>query len=361
MKGIEFGTPFHVIDRLTDSCPQIWKFVNDMAKERFGKHKNNCSQYSFLPTSMYMHFHYLYTKRKTESFDEWRRTDIGGKYSYSTMLAAICPWIYTKQIYEFDDEFVKELVKTPYEGKVPLQVLQKFPNFSIYIKANIDCMEVPNMPNVRCAGFFCCIADRDFAKGSDRTLIFVKHFVDKHKPEDVFVDSVMLPLYGDLDIMGHYDHSEKLHREKLEKIGHDFTVSDKARKDSNNLALDVKKLINIVLYLCSTNLDVVDKTPGVKRHPFKLHWGGRKVSKFQLLAALSPKVFVVGEKIGSQLREEDRLAKASTNPIRPHVRRAHWHGYWTGPRTGERDFILKWIPPTLVGTNNGYVDTVMLG
>ena len=31
---------------------------------------------------------------------------------------------------------------------------------------------------------------------------------------------------------------------------------------------------------------------------------------------------------------------------RPHVRRAHWHGFWSGPRESDaRKLSLKWLPP----------------
>ncbi|MGC6378155.1 hypothetical protein ACNO7L_10190 [Bisgaard Taxon 45] len=40
---------------------------------------------------------------------------------------------------------------------------------------------------------------------------------------------------------------------------------------------------------------------------------------------------------------------------RPHIRRAHWHGYWTGKRDEpeNRKFDLKWLPPFAVGLKDG--------
>jgi hypothetical protein len=41
--------------------------------------------------------------------------------------------------------------------------------------------------------------------------------------------------------------------------------------------------------------------------------------------------------------------------VRSHIRRAHWHGYWTGPKKEpeKRKFKLLWLHPILVG---GIVD-----
>ncbi len=33
---------------------------------------------------------------------------------------------------------------------------------------------------------------------------------------------------------------------------------------------------------------------------------------------------------------------------RPHIRRGHWHGYWTGPRSGKQKSELRWIAPLML-------------
>ncbi|MCD8491987.1 MAG: hypothetical protein LRY51_08830, partial [Geovibrio sp.] len=62
-----------------------------------------------------------------------------------------------------------------------------------------------------------------------------------------------------------------------------------------------------------------------------------------------PLIFTVGESIGQKLREQSFHTHGKKGKVkRPHLRRAHWHGYWTGPRDGEQSFILKWLPPVFV-------------
>jgi len=67
----------------------------------------------------------------------------------------------------------------------------------------------------------------------------------------------------------------------------------------------------------------------------------------------------VGVRMGAALRRAKMSAPRDTpeaggegkqrSSPRAHVRRAHWHGYWTGPRDGEQKFVLKWLSPVLVG------------
>lgn len=39
--------------------------------------------------------------------------------------------------------------------------------------------------------------------------------------------------------------------------------------------------------------------------------------------------------------------------VSPHVRRAHWHGYWLGKRDNPTDLVIKWIASVIVNGGNG--------
>jgi len=74
----------------------------------------------------------------------------------------------------------------------------------------------------------------------------------------------------------------------------------------------------------------------------------------------SATVTEVGFRIGSSLREYGRSVSrgdGSGATVRPHVRRAHWHRFWTGPMGGDRKLVTKWLHPCLVGV--GEVQTTL--
>ena len=61
--------------------------------------------------------------------------------------------------------------------------------------------------------------------------------------------------------------------------------------------------------------------------------------------------------IGASLRVawQRKEAEGGTHAgPRPHVRRAHWHSYWTGPQAQLewRKVILKWLSPILVNVED---------
>lgn len=100
---------------------------------------------------------------------------------------------------------------------------------------------------------------------------------------------------------------------------------------------------NGVAYLCSTNADIVPSYKPVKE-------SRRNNAKRRSAATWHD----VGYRIGSELRAYERVSHERIphqgGTVRPHMRRAHWHHYWIGPRDGERKLVLKWVAPTMVGS-----------
>lgn len=66
----------------------------------------------------------------------------------------------------------------------------------------------------------------------------------------------------------------------------------------------------------------------------------------------------MGFRTGSILRSRKvNYARSVSNnvngrtPPRPHLRRGHWHHYWTGPKIcpESRNLVLRWVAPVAVG------------
>jgi hypothetical protein len=79
-----------------------------------------------------------------------------------------------------------------------------------------------------------------------------------------------------------------------------------------------------------------------------------------------PKVWRLGFSVGEQIREGKRQVhehqKTHAGP-RPHIRRAHWHNFWTGRRKFAADeqpvpqkLMAKWLPPVAVAMENDEED-----
>ena len=63
------------------------------------------------------------------------------------------------------------------------------------------------------------------------------------------------------------------------------------------------------------------------------------------------------EQCGQRLPERASTSKRRMPRARqpyPHIRSAHWHTYWTGPREAvfpEKKPVMRWIPPLPIGMN----------
>jgi hypothetical protein len=72
--------------------------------------------------------------------DAWERIgrqtitdDPGEMWQYHASLAALGAWQYTKGVYVFDSELFAALIDKPFDGKLPLDVLTRLPEWCIYI------------------------------------------------------------------------------------------------------------------------------------------------------------------------------------------------------------------------------------
>ncbi|MFI8977131.1 hypothetical protein ACIGO9_29910 [Nocardia asteroides] len=107
--------------------------------------------------------------------------------------------------------------------------------------------------------------------------------------------------------------------------------------------------LSLLLYLCSDKRDCRAYEPppgrkGKKRRPDRR----------------SGTVLDLGFDVGPALQSARRAATEYSGrggpgtgvTVRAHLRRAHWHTYWTGPRS-EPVATVRWLHPILVGTSGG--------
>lgn len=115
----------------------------------------------------------------------------------------------------------------------------------------------------------------------------------------------------------------------------------------------------IVLYLQATNADVQSR-PAAKRD--------KKRVKSRNTSQKPPKVADVGYRVGATMRKAkvqtfERATPIGTGSVkRPHVRRGHWHCFWTGSKSDpdKRKKVLQWVAPTMIhGGNSDDLPTVI--
>jgi hypothetical protein len=261
--------------------------------------------------------------------------------SLSKLTAALL-WTQTKAVYRFDPYFTAEIAASKPVGDLPIEVLCRLPFHCVFI-------ETPTLPpNEAFRGFFAWMEYDVNNKMPELRLTFLR-------PDNtVYTGCILLP-GGDLDtsqaalVQSGKNRFEK-HKEQLEanEFLQEMNEGRILPPETTTAAL------NLVLYLCASETDVVCASrprPTIKKGDIPLRHA----------------TWDVGVRIGSALRRHQATtstpaAEPSTrNSLspRPHVRRAHWHHYWTGPREGERQLQLRWIHPVLVDKIIGDIPTVI--
>jgi hypothetical protein len=186
-------------------------------------------------------------------------------------------------------------------NSLPGIVLRNLPRYGCYI-------ETPNHPVHQ--GFF---AHLDYAPSSGqealRLVLDIDGSYSKLVPQAIFLNGT---LEDGIRAVNDLAHERALQ--------HGFRTPDKDATEREVKA--VSGLVSLLLYLCSVGADCVLDAPQKKSHK---------------LAAEEPSPWQVGSQVAIELEKHG---------VRSHLRRAHWHGYWTG--AGRKNFELKWLHPILV-------------
>jgi len=251
-------------------------------------------------------------------------------------LAALGAWRVTQSVYRFDPDLYRALTKTPISGVIP-NVIYYLPEWSVYI-------ETPGFQFTGhdLAGFFAHLEwDVNTTRHELRLLL------DLDMPKGPMLMPVPIHLGGDLQ--DGLIRAECIARTEAVRQGMPAPA-----RDLETLEPELAPLISLLLYLCSERPDVDGDWPPSRPKMKKTKQGWRT------FPAEKPRRWEMGVRIGAALRsansesrtESEKIDKPRQRP-RPHIRRAHWHTYWTGSeKESNRRAVLKWVPPVPVAIND---------
>jgi hypothetical protein len=267
------------------------------------------------------------------------------------VMAALAAWRITKGVYRFDPALLTEIMDMPLDGALPAEVFLSLPEWCVWVEIPPG-IEIPppddtTTPGSYCIGFF---AHLEYDANDSRTeLRIVGVFRDGEQDNAHFIGVHIGNWSLAEGVKRAFDETRRQSKQMLD-------LPELSEEESHSLQAQTTAylvpLVNMVLYICSANADFGDR--GKPVHP------SRKPSrKGKIFAAQDVQNWDVGVRIGAALKRarqakiEPRAegAERTHSSPRPHYRRAHWHHFWTGPRTkpGERKLILKWLPPIPVG------------
>ena len=335
--------PLLLLRQYSQAFPRAWRQIAEMRQQR-GKSLPWWPDWCYAPIS-------ASAAVVTGGASKIGPAEIATAKEYPpAVMAGLAAWRITKGVYRFDDTLRQEIADMPLEGDLPAEIFYSLPEWCIYV-------ETPGMtlPFIRrdvniVEGFFAFL-EYDLKDGrSELRLNF-------YMPDSIGLSGSRCypqPLH-----LGKWTVAQAV-RKVFQAIQMDVDPplpADEQQEFYAETAAGLTPFINMVLYICSLNADFGGERPA---HPSR-----RPASKKgKIFAANEVRTWEVGIRVGPALRQALAAEQPSSQPSkeaslpgrshaspRPHYRRAHWHHYWTGPKSNpvERKLILKWLPPIPVG------------
>lgn len=246
--------------------------------------------------------------------------------------AALAAWRPAMDVYRFAPDVFQALTSTEID-KIPTAVLGRLPAWCLYIEDGGITNDM--------AGYFVMLNDSQ-AYGME--LMILMHV----RADDSVLMTHIIPLTeGSL--------------EDALKSGLDRFLQEtgQGRLDKEHIPEEpwqqykaiISQLLSLILYICSEQPDV-SPSDGGQSFPPSIPTEKKTKQGWRLFQAAKPTIWSVGETIARQIQAGRELAHGTHAGPRPHIRRAHWHGFWSGtikPHEGlepkPRRFDLRWLPP----------------
>ena len=255
--------------------------------------------------------------------------------SIASMLAA---WRMGRGIYRFDATLAEALAATPLTGGIPTEIFMHIPEWAVYVETTIP-SEIRGFPS-EIRGFFAVL---DWMRSGDHE-IEMRIFLDYGDP---MLQLIPIPLVGQATIgdVLEFLRSRVRNNAKLKGFDAEGIMGVFFDGAMTSILTDIAPVVlNLLLYICSPEAEYKGGVRPERPAAIKTKRGER------LFPASSPRVWRIGETIGARLRQARTTAPNlpdERNAPRPHLRRAHWHTYRTGP--GRQNYIVRWLHPILVG------------
>lgn len=253
-------------------------------------------------------------------------------------LSALAAWRPTQDIIRFDPDLYASLIRTELTGNMPATIIKRLPAWGIYV-------ESPGLTMFG-AGFEGFFAHLDLCNEPGLMLLGL-HFITA----DMAASHLMLPL-GEWSLLEAVDKTNEDFVRGAKKLNRDIDLSLLPRVEDG-----LAQAINLLVYVCSYGLggDMRAGAPGSRSRPEP-----RKIrGVLRFFPPDKPVLRLLGAEFGEQIRKYTVQREAGDRHAapRPHIRRAHWHGYWEGPIKREsekpREFRVRWLPPIPVGAPAG--------
>lgn len=264
-------------------------------------------------------------------------------------IIAMASWRSTKLIYQFDADLLAELVQTPLTDELPTEIFERLPAHSFFLGFSKNELPAPLVAIAREEG----IGDGIFVSVQPERIILCSPQSGTLSLDRKSKRALSSLVQARADSLCKAMEMASLNfdlKDEAEKKEARAMIRERADNANRNYTRFWGGITSALLYLCAQKPDMDELTLPTPKYT-------RLGNKVRTVAAKVETVSRVGIRVGTIFRQakEDRQKEALSpgvgTAMPAHIRRAHWHTYWTGPR-GDQSPVLRWLSPMLVNAQS---------
>lgn len=274
-------------------------------------------------------------------------------------------WANSKQVYRISDRLWDEMTLNDADA-LPLSVFTKLPYSCMFIQhkdvshnAPLDNMEI----DTEKAGYFCWVDGAKLQVGMLQTAVIYNYGAEgiiRDEESSNRVCGISIDLRDGMSIGSYLNQSKTAIKDLASgRIEHlddikvrtlmGSVIDGYASQSMEDTGL--RHLLGVLMYIVSKEADVRTVYVPQKNRPKKSR---------QTDCTVHEVGFRVAPKLAEVRRAYEGVSNGKTGRhMAPHVRRAHWHGYWTGPKSDPTGLEIKWIAPIIVNADKGDVQGII--
>lgn len=323
----EIYLPLFILKQISDTYPKAWEQMEMFHNDNGAPDLGSWPDWRYAPMAAAIA---IASKGDNTTFIE-------STMMYAQAIFAIAPWRLSKEVYVIDEELKELLFQQEGDLDVPNEILLHLPYPSFYV-------EIPNTYyfGKKIHGFFVALEYDMNTKDNELKPVFIQ--------EDGYVFSISIHLRA----KNISESIDILNKEAMENANTSFEKEMVLRsmQHAEENKKFVKQILQVILYILAQNAEI---TPSSEQAMYTRR-GKTIKDKYSEI-----RKWDVGVRIGAAIRqqrireqsEQKEHTKTNHNSPRPHMRRGHWHHFWTGPKTQpeERKLVLKWLSPMAIAAN----------
>ena len=256
-------------------------------------------------------------------------------------------WRNTLSIYRIDSDIFSQIIKSPIPDDTPSTVFERLPEWCVYIDMPNQALTVITGSGRRasCSGFWALFDVQNLAGKSQRVLNLVLDIDDNIKTTHDAYQPLLIPIRDDMTV-------RQAILSVFDCMSHHSSDALITRANAETEIKIITHLLSLLLWLCAEEPDIsnINGEP-ISGEQLRMpkYRTNKKTGVF--IPPSQPIIYNIGKRLGGEVRQFNEKVGTSDSRIsarkRPHIRRGHWHGVWSG--TGQnKHFNIYWQPAIFV-------------